>query len=146
MIRVSINPTNPLMCRKRRLNGAVLRMRHEKPRFRVTAGVAPDRSLPAQRPCNMLLDFYTLSLICYSTSIHCHPVRIRVRIGSSASPCVSLEATEWGGPSDETGKTEVPCHSRCGTIKIPPCSKALSAKHRPKLCSPSPAMVTSPYQ
>jgi hypothetical protein len=25
---------------------------------------------------------------------------------SSASPCVSYEAIEWGGPSDETGKTE----------------------------------------
>jgi hypothetical protein len=24
---------------------------------------------------------------------------------SSASPCESYEATEWGGPSDETGKT-----------------------------------------
>jgi hypothetical protein len=33
------------------------------------------------------------------------------------------------GPSDETGKTVVPCHSSCGTIKIPPCSKALSAEH-----------------
>jgi hypothetical protein len=65
-----------------------------------------------------------------------HPVRIRVRI----------EATEWGGPSEETGKTEVPCHSRCGTIKIPPCSKALSAEHGAEFCSPSPAMVTSPYK
>jgi hypothetical protein len=45
------------------------------------------------------------------------------------------EAPEWGGPSDETGKTEVLCHSRCGAIKIPPCSKALSAEHRPKFCS-----------
>jgi hypothetical protein len=35
-----------------------------------------------------------------------------------------------GIASDETGKTEVPCHSRFGTIKIPPCSKALSAEHR----------------
>jgi hypothetical protein len=35
------------------------------------------------------------------------------------------------GLSDENGKTEVPCHSRCGKIKIPPCSKALSAEHRP---------------
>jgi hypothetical protein len=38
------------------------------------------------------------------------------------------------------------CHSRCGAIKIPPCSKALNAEHRSKLyrskfCSPSPAMV-----
>jgi hypothetical protein len=51
-----------------------------------------------------------------------------------------------GDPSDETGKIEAPCHSRCDMIKIPPCSKALSAEHRPKFCSPSPAMVTSPYK
>jgi hypothetical protein len=66
-IRVRIDPPHPLMCRKRRLNGAVLRMRPEKPRPR-------------------------------------------------------------------------------GTIKIPPCSKALSAEHRPKFRSPSPAMLTSPYK
>jgi hypothetical protein len=29
-----------------------------------------------------------------------------------------------------TGKVEALCHSRCGTIKTPPCSKALSAEHR----------------
>jgi hypothetical protein len=57
-IRVRIDPPHPLLCRKRRLNGAVLRMR--------------------------------------------------------------------------PGKPEAPCHSRCGPIKIPPCSKALSAEHRPK--------------
>jgi hypothetical protein len=39
-IRVRIDPPHPLECRKRRLNGAVLRMRPEKPRSRVTAGVA----------------------------------------------------------------------------------------------------------
>ena len=27
-----------------------------------------------------------------------------------------------GGPSDESTKTEAPCHSRSGTIEIPPCS------------------------
>jgi hypothetical protein len=70
-IRVRIDPPHPLVCRKRRLNGAVLRMRPEK--------------------------------------------------------------------------TEVPCHSRCGTIKIPPCSKALSAEHTPKFCSPSLVMVTTLY-
>jgi hypothetical protein len=31
-IRVRIDPPHPLVCRKRRLNGAVLRMRPEKPR------------------------------------------------------------------------------------------------------------------
>jgi hypothetical protein len=30
-------------------------------------------------------------------------------------------------------------------IKVPPCSKTLNAKHRPKFCSPSAAMVTFPY-
>jgi hypothetical protein len=70
-IRVRIDPPHPLVCHKRRLNGAVLRMRHEKPRSRVTAGVA--------------------------------------------------------------------------RIKIPPCSKALSAERRPQFSSLSPAMLTSPY-
>jgi hypothetical protein len=39
-IRVRIGPPHPLVCCKRRLNGAVLRMRPENPRSRVTAGVA----------------------------------------------------------------------------------------------------------
>jgi hypothetical protein len=71
-IRVRIDLPHPLVCRKRRLNGAVLRIRPKKPR--------------------------------------------------------------------------PPCHDRCDTIKIPPCSKALSAEHRPIFCSPSPVMVTSPYK
>jgi hypothetical protein len=39
-IRVRIDPPHPLVCRNRRLIGAVLRMRPEKPRSCVTAGVA----------------------------------------------------------------------------------------------------------
>jgi hypothetical protein len=39
-IRVKIDPSYSVVCRKRRLNGIVLRMRSEKPRSRVTAGVA----------------------------------------------------------------------------------------------------------
>jgi hypothetical protein len=39
-IRVRIGPPRPHACRKRRLNGAVLRMRPEKPRSLVTVGVA----------------------------------------------------------------------------------------------------------
>jgi hypothetical protein len=46
------------------------------------------------------------------------------------------------GRSFGLGKSEAPCHSRRGTIKIPPCSKALNAEHRPKFCSPSALMVT----
>jgi hypothetical protein len=68
-------------------------------------------------------------------SIINRPVSIRVRI----DPPYTLICRR-GGHSDETGKTEVTCHSRCGTIKIPPCSKVLSAEHRPKFCRPSPVM------
>jgi hypothetical protein len=39
-IHVRIDPPHPLVCCKRRLNGAVLRMRPEKLRSRVAAGVA----------------------------------------------------------------------------------------------------------
>jgi hypothetical protein len=63
---------------------------------------------------------------------------------SSMSPYVLWEETELGSPSDETKKTEASCHSRSGMIKIPPCSKALSAKLKPKFCSLSLAMVMSP--
>jgi hypothetical protein len=38
--REGIDPPHPLVCLKRQLNGAVLRMRPEKPRSRVAAGVA----------------------------------------------------------------------------------------------------------
>jgi hypothetical protein len=46
------------------------------------------------------------------------------------------------GLSDETIKIEVPCCSRCGTIKIPLSSKIMSAEHRP-FAALSPAMVTA---
>jgi hypothetical protein len=49
-VQVRIDPPHPLVCRKRRLNGTVLRMRPEKPRSRVTACETQKRSLPAQRP------------------------------------------------------------------------------------------------
>jgi hypothetical protein len=39
-IGVRIGPSHPLVCRKRRLNGAALRTRSEKPMPRVTVGVA----------------------------------------------------------------------------------------------------------
>jgi hypothetical protein len=47
------------------------------------------------------------------------------------------------GLSDKTGKTEVQCRSRCGLIKIPPCSKALSAEHRLKFAALTLVMVTA---
>jgi hypothetical protein len=39
-IRVRIDPPHPFVCCKRLLNGAVLRMRPDNPRSRVTVGVA----------------------------------------------------------------------------------------------------------
>ena len=47
--------------------------------------------------------------------------------------------------SDVTTKTRPHVtYSRCGTIKIPPCSIATGAEQRSNLCSPSPTTVTSP--
>lgn len=33
-------------------------------------------------------------------------------------------------------------HSTCGSVNIPTCSEVVSVEQRPKLCSPSPAIVT----
>jgi hypothetical protein len=74
------------------------------------------------------------------------PSVIRVRTDSPNPLLCRKRQLIGGGLSGETGKTEASCHSRCGTIKIPPCSKALSAEHRPKFCSSSPVMVTYPYK
>jgi hypothetical protein len=97
------------------------------------------------------------------------PVRIRIRIGPQhplASRKRRLNGDLWGsgleqvlhifmcvvrgdwmgGPSDKTGKTKVPCHNRCGTMKIFPCLKTLSTEHRSKFRSPPPAMVTFKYR
>ena len=52
----------------------------------------------------------------------------------------------WGGPSNETLKTEVKCHSRYGTKTIHLSSKDVSVGQRPKVGSPSWAMVTSLYK
>jgi hypothetical protein len=49
-IWIRIDPPHPLVCHNRPLNGAFIRIRSEKPRPRVPAGVARYRSLPAQRP------------------------------------------------------------------------------------------------
>ena len=39
------------------------------------------------------------------------------------SACFIRQLKRKGGHLDETSKTEAPYHSRCGKIKIPPCSK-----------------------
>jgi hypothetical protein len=57
-----------------------------------------------------------------------------------------VKLIEWGSFFGWDHKNRCPVHSRCGTIEIPPCSMALSVEHRPKFCSPSSAIVTSPYK
>jgi hypothetical protein len=52
--RVRISPPHPLVCRKRRPNGAALRMRPEKPKHCVTAGVAQNPSLLEGPECRAL--------------------------------------------------------------------------------------------
>ena len=51
----------------------------------------------------------------------------------------------WDGPASETVKSEAPCHSRYGTIKILPCSNAINTEQRvrPKLNISSLVMVMS---
>jgi hypothetical protein len=70
-------------------------------------------------------------------------VRIRVKIGPPHPHACRRRRLIGAVVRMRTEKNQVQCHSRCGTIKIPPSSKALSAKHRPKFHSPSPAKVTS---
>jgi hypothetical protein len=48
-IRVRIGPQHPLACRKRRLNGAVLRIRLEKPKWCVKADLAGSRPFIRQQ-------------------------------------------------------------------------------------------------
>ena len=71
-----------------------------------------------------------------------HSIHWKIRVRRDSPSPVFCRT---GSPSDETRKTEALCHSRCGMIKIPPCSKVLRVVHWPQFCSPSPVMVTSPY-
>jgi hypothetical protein len=86
----------------------------------------------------------------YLSPIETHSIKlshVRIRVGiDPPHPFVCRKRRLNGRPvlrmRPEKPRPRV---SRCGTIKIPPCSKALSAEHSPKFCSPSPPMVTSPY-
>jgi hypothetical protein len=70
-------------------------------------------------------------------------VRIRVRIDSPH--CLVYQNRQLNGVvlRRRPGKSEVICHSRWGTIKTHPCSKAQSDENRLKFSSPSPVIVTS---
>ena len=74
------------------------------------------------------------------------PMRILVRIDPPHPLVCRKRRLNRAAPRMRLEKNEALCCSRCGTIKIPPCSKAPSAEHRPKFCSSSLAMVTSPYK
>ena len=57
-----------------------------------------------------------------------HLFGTQLRIVLSAS-CLSYKATKLGGRPDKTTKTEALYESRCGTIKILPCSNAIITVH-----------------
>ena len=59
---------------------------------------------------------------------------------SLRDPLFVVQTTRLSDRSKETAKTEALCHSRRGTIKIPPRSNAVGAKYRPNFGSTSPAM------
>jgi hypothetical protein len=61
----------------------------------------------------------------------------------TTSLLINLEAAKCGGLSRETEKSDVPRHSRCGLILTFIWSKAISAEHKLKFCSPPPTMMTS---
>jgi hypothetical protein len=103
---------------------------------------------------NFELSFLILMICHHFVGLHaviddisncCIPVRIRVRIDPQ-HPLVCIKRQLKGEVLQmrpEQPRSHVTALSRCGTIKIPPCSKALSTKHRLKFCSPSPVVVTS---
>jgi hypothetical protein len=62
---------------------------------------------------------------------------IQVRVDFSHLFVCRKTAIEYGFPSDETEKTEVPCHTLCEVINTLTCSKVLHAEHMPKFGSPS---------
>jgi hypothetical protein len=118
--RVRMGPLHVLAWRKRRMNGAVLRMRPQK-----------TETLCYSRCVTIKIPPYSEAL---SAKLRLKVCRVKDSwVGKIFQSTIKLG--DWGGPSDDTGKTEVPCHSRCDTIKIPPCSKALSAEQRPKFAA-----------
>ena len=69
---------------------------------------------------------------------------------SSGCPLIVVQATKWGGPSDETAKPEAPCRSRCGQMYTKDPSLLKGHKGRTQasnlFCSPSSVSMTSPYE
>ena len=49
-----------------------------------------------------------------------------------------VQLLKWGDPSDETTKTEVPCHNSYSTMKSSACSKTINRQAKPKLGRPFP--------
>jgi hypothetical protein len=81
---------------------------------------------------------------CSKGKFYFNPVRIRVRIDPQYPLVCRKRRLNGAVLQIRSEKTEAPYHSRCGTIKISPCSKAFSAEHGSKFCSPSPVLAKSP--
>jgi hypothetical protein len=87
---------------------------------------------------HMVTSAWWFDIFCVSSSsisLLFIPVGIQVRIDPPNPLVCRKRRLNEGYLSDETVKYEVPCRSRCGMIKIPPCSKALSAEYRPKFAA-----------
>jgi hypothetical protein len=84
-----------------------------------------------------MTSFYIVMFLYIMTSLYIvtFPVRIRVRIDLPHPLVCHKRRLNGAVLRIRPEKTEVPCHSRCGTIKIPHCSKALSAEYRPKFAA-----------
>ena len=92
------------------------------------------------------IDQVPTPIVTLTTFVH-KDLGTQVRIYPQLPPFFSFRTRRltWDGPVSETVKSEAPCDSRYGTIKIFPCSNAISngQRVRPKLNNSSLVMVTS---
>ena len=86
--------------------------------------------------------FRSMFVIISTTWTFTYPPRNSRDIMSSKT----FACRSWRIILGRSANTEAPCHSRCGTIKIPPCSNAVGVGHRTQICSNSTTRVTSPYE
>ena len=97
---------------------------------------------PSKHDQNMCIKYSTpdlWNLVEYQTWLQCILKLIPIIISFNRT-----RRLHWGNFADDGGRKEVTCYSRCGTIKIPPCSNAIRAEHGSHHRRASPAMVNVP--
>ena len=83
--------------------------------------------------CNNCVIIYYTSLHCKPILYFCYPPLKTDRDSSTAKR--SAFGMSVTGPRRWQLYTDAPCHSRCGTLKIPQCSMVISAEHRSKFAA-----------